>query len=420
MSMILGDLALGALSLLLLMLEAFFSGSEIALLGSDLVKIRELARKGDMRAKKVHFFLRYPDRLLGTTLLGTNLCVVANASLITYLLSMRLGHPSEWLPTLILSPLVLTFGEALPKGISQKRPTSLALRVVGPLSWAYLAFKPFSAIFFLLARILVPGKGGVGERLYFTREDLALLMESEEGNIKIEEEEREIIHKVMRLEDVKVRETMKPINQVVVLEEGETVTRAAEIFHKWGYSRVPVYSGHIFNVVGVITIYDVLQVDDPLLSVGKLTRPGYFVPEYKRVDELLQELKEKRIPMALVVDEFGAVIGITTVEDLVEELVGEIQDDFDLSLPSLYELVEKEGGYVVNAQVRLDLLEERLNWVIPKEDFYETVSGFLLHHLGRIPQKGEKFTLESYRFTILDADNKSVKKVWIAPLEKRG
>ena len=420
MSITLGDLALGALSLLLLMLEAFFSGSEIALLGSDLVKIQELARKGDVRAKKVHFFLRYPDRLLGTTLLGTNLCVVANASIITYLLSVRLGHSSGWLPTLILSPLVLTFGEAIPKGISQKRPTYLALKVVGPLSWAYLVFKPFSAFLLLLARILVPGKGGMGERLYFTKEDLALLMESEKGNIKIEEEEKEIIHKVIRLADVRVRETMKPINQVVVLEEGETVTRATEIFHKWGYSRVPVYSGHILNVVGVITVYDVLQVDDPLMSVGKIVRPGYFVPEYKRADELLQEMKEKRIPMALVVDEYGAVIGITTVEDLVEELVGEIQDDFDLSLPNLYELVEEGEGYIVNAQVRLDLLEERLNWVIPKKDLYETVSGFLLYHLGRISQKGEEFTLENYRFTILDADPKSVKKVWIAPLKEKG
>jgi len=124
--------------------------------------------------------------------------------------------------------------------------------------------------------------------------------------------------------------------------------------------------------------------------------------------------------MALVVDEYGAVIGITTVEDLVEELVGEIQDDFDLSLPNLYELVEEGEGYIVNAQVSLDLLKERLNWVIPKKDLYETVSGFLLYHLGRIPQKGEEFTLENYRFTILDADPKSVKKVWIAPLKEKG
>ncbi len=415
MGLSLRDLALMALSLFLLLLEAFFSGSEIALLSSDVVKVKELVKGGNERAKRVHFFLRYPDKLLGTTLLGTNLCVVANASLVTYLLSTRLGHPSEWMTTLILSPLVLVFGEALPKGITQRSPTSTALRVVKPLGWAYFILRPFSLVFLSFAQLLMPGRKGLGERISFTKEDLALLVEGGKGGIDIEEEEKEIIHRVIRLEEVRVRETMKPINQVVVLEEGETVARAVEIFQRWGYSRIPVYSGHVFNVVGVLTIYDVLQTEDSNTVVGKIVRPAHFVPEYKKVDELLQEMKERHIPMALVVDEFGACVGITTVEDLVEELVGEIQDDFDLSLPSLYELVERNGGYVVDAQVRLDFLEERLGWAVPRKDLYETVSGFLLFHLGRIPQRGESVVVEGYRFEILDADAKSIKKVWIAP-----
>ena len=409
------ELALIALSLLLLLLEAFFSGSEIALLSSDLVKIGELAREGDPRAKKVNFFLRHPERLLSTTLLGTNLCVVLNASIVTYLISTRVtrGH-SEWMTTLILSPMVLVLGETLPKSFFQRRPTSFALKVVVPLSWAYIVFRPFSTSLLLLARLAVPGWRGIDQRFYFTRDDLALLVENDEGVVQLEEEEKEIIHRVISLPQVRVRETLKPINQVVVLEEGEPVLRAAEIFHQWGYSRVPVYSGHVYNVIGVVTIYDLLRVEDPTLPVGAVKRPAYFVPEYKRVDELLQEMKERRVPMAVVVDEYGATIGITTVEDLVEELVGEIEDDFDVPLHEVREVVEKDGGYLVDARIRLDFLKEEWGVELPKEDVYETLAGFLMYRLGRVPREGEEMVLDGWRFRIVEADDRSIKKVWLA------
>ncbi len=415
------ELGLVLLSLFLLFLEAFFSGSEIALLSSDLVRIGELAREGDARARKVNYFLRHPERLLSTTLLGTNLCVVLNASIITYLLSQRLaqGH-SEWMTTLILSPLVLVFGETLPKSLSQRRPTSLALKVVGPLSWAYVLFRPFSASLLFLARLAVPGWKGIDQRFYFTRDDLALLVEDDGGVVRLEEEEKEIIHRVISLPQVRVRETLKPINQVVVLEEGESVLRAVEIFHQWGYSRVPVYSGHVYNVIGVVTIYDLLRVEDPTLPVGKVKRPAYFVPEYKRVDELLQEMKEKRVPMAVVVDEYGATIGITTVEDLVEELVGEIEDDFDVPLYQVKEVREVDGGYLVDARIRLDLLKEEWGVELPKEDVYETLAGYLMYRLERIPAAGEEYVLDGWRFRIVDADARSIKRVWLARMEGSG
>ncbi len=407
------EVGLVSLSLLLLFLEAFFSGSEIALLSSDLVKIGELAREGDSRARKVDFFLRHPERLLGTTLLGTNLCVVLNASIVTYLISTRMIHGhSEWLTTLILSPMVLVFGETIPKSLFQRRPTSLALKVVVPLTWAYILFRPFSASLLAMARMAVPGWRGIDQRFYFTRDDLALLVKRDEGTIDLEEEEKEIIHRVISLPRVRVRETLKPINQVVVLEEGEPVLRAVEIFHQWGYSRIPVYSGHVYNVVGIVTIYDLLRVEDPALPVGAVKRPAYFVPEYKRVDELLQEMKEKRVPMAVVVDEYGATIGITTVEDLVEELVGEIEDDFDVPLHQVREVVEKDGGYLVDARIRLDFLKDEWGVEFPKEDLYETLAGYLLYRLGRVPREGEEVTLEGWLFRIVEADARSIKKVW--------
>ncbi len=407
------EVGLVSLSLLLLFLEAFFSGSEIALLSSDLVKIGELAREGDSRAKKVDFFLRHPERLLGTTLLGTNLCVVLNASIVTYLISTRMIHGhSEWLTTLILSPMVLVFGETIPKSLFQRRPTSLALKVVVPLTWAYILFRPFSASLLAMARMAVPGWRGIDQRFYFTRDDLALLVKRDEGTIDLEEEEKEIIHRVISLPRVRVRETLKPINQVVVLEEGEPVLRAVEIFHQWGYSRIPVYSGHVYNVVGIVTIYDLLRVEDPALPVGAVKRPAYFVPEYKRVDELLQEMKEKRVPMAVVVDEYGATIGITTVEDLVEELVGEIEDDFDVPLHQVREVVEKDEGYLVDARIRLDFLKDEWGVEFPKEDLYETLAGYLLYRLGRVPREGEEVTLDGWLFRIVEADARSIKKVW--------
>jgi len=409
------DSLLLILCIFLLVLEAFFSGSEMAVIASDKLSLSRMADKGDSRAQWITSVISTPSRLLGTTLVGTNLCVVTNATIITYLVAKRIGGNSELIATAILSPLVLLFGELIPKSIAQRRPNFFSLKVSGFLRYSYIILRPFSFSLLSIARIFIPQQGDHDQGLIFTREDITSLIKEESKAPEIEKEEKEIIQRVFALRSVMVRETIKPINQVVALEETATGKEAVEVFERSGYTRIPLYSGHIYNITGVITIYDLLKIDDPQIPVKKLKKPALFVPEFKKVGELLQEMRQKKIPLAVVVDEYGAAIGIATIEDILEELVGEIEDEMDFIRHKGFRKPERvKNGYLFDARVELDHLSDNWGIDLPRKDIYQTLGGFILYHLGRIPKEGEELKVEGYTFKILKADEKSIKEVLIS------
>jgi CBS domain containing-hemolysin-like protein len=218
-----------------------------------------------------------------------------------------------------------------------------------------------------------------------------------------------MIHKIFHLGDTAVKEAMIPLIEVVALPRDATVAEAIAVVGEHRFSRIPIYEERIDHITGIVHAFDLLYAD-PQMTLEALARPAYYVPEAKRVDDLLREMQRERFQMAIVVDEYGGVVGIATVEDLLEEIVGEIEDEYDEEPPPVRRL--PDGSYVVDARVEVDRLHEELGLELPEGE-YETVGGFLLHLLEKIPEAGEEVSDEGISFLIVEADERSILKVKI-------
>ncbi len=383
----------------LLLLEGFFSGSEMAFISLPPVKAKN--------NKGILFFIRNTDKLLATTLLGTNLCVIANSSLVTYLVRKHLHTENELITVALLSPLVLVFGETIPKTIARNRPELFTKVAVVPFALAYKLLLPFSTPFLAILKLL--GQEDLSRELSIKREDLPVIIQpGEQSDIK--EGEKELIKSIIGLREVRVKEAMKPIIQVRTLEVNHKVKTAVETAQQTGCTRFPVYEEHIYNIRGILAVFDLL--DAPLdAGIKDFVKPALFVPETETVWNALRQMQEKRTPIAIVVDEYGAATGIITVEDTLEELVGEIADEYDLLLPSAK--IEKvgEGVYLVPGNLPVDDLEKELGVNLPKRESYETVAGLIMFLLDRMPQPGDKVALEDVELVVKEADERKVKLV---------
>ena len=401
------------------MLEGFFSGTEMALVSCSPIRLKRLAEEGKGRA--AYRFVEDPDRLFGTTLLGTNLCVVLNSSLITWYLGTHCHLNSELYTTLILSPLVLLFGEMLPKAYAQSHSEKVSILMSPVLGFFSHLFSPVSSMILFTARVLTPGNGDKGrESLLVKKDELSILLDQSAGDSDILEEEKQLIKRIFSFGEVRVREAMKPLIEVVALSEDDTVTKAVRFIKTNGFSRMPVYSGNIFKIIGIVSVYDLMQADSGDTPVKEFLRPALFVSEFTYVDELLSRMQTEKQVMAVVVNEHGACVGIITVEDILEELVGEIEDEYDLSLSRGEKRIERvEGGYVVDARIELDVLEERLGLRFNKRDVYETLSGHILYHTGFIPQENSRIVLDGVTMYIQETSERSVKKVFIPEVSCR-
>ena len=248
-------------------------------------------------------------------------------------------------------------------------------------------------------------------RQFVSREELKALLQLEPGEASVSAEEAEMIDKIFDLGDTTVREVMVPLVDVVMLPETATVSDAIMLIQQRGFSRLPVYGQRETNVVGVITSMDLLRRGGQAQRVVEIMRPPTFVPETKRIDDLLREMQKSRNQLAIVVDEYGGATGIVTLEDIVEQIVGEIHDEHDRTPASVERL--PDGSYWVAARAHIDELNEALDWTLPKQD-YETVAGLVLATLGRIPRTGEELQVPGYTITVLEAGPRHVAAVKIA------
>jgi len=235
-------------------------------------------------------------------------------------------------------------------------------------------------------------------------------MEPDEADVTTVE--AEMIDKIFDLGDTTVREVMVPLVEVAMLHETATPADAIALIGQRGFSRIPIYAQRATDIVGVVTAMDLLKRGGEVASLGDLRRPVSYVPETKRIDDLLREMQRSRNHLAVVVDEYGGTAGVVTLEDILEEIVGEIQDEHDRAPASVDRL--PDGSYWVAARTNIEELNEALDWNLPKQD-YETVAGLVLATLHRIPRIGEEFQVGGYTVTVLDADARHVKAVKIAP-----
>jgi CBS domain containing-hemolysin-like protein len=419
---------------LLVIAEGFFSGSELALVSADRVAIRAAKEEGGRTARLLAGFLAEPERILTTTLIGTNLCVVSSTTVFGLMLVSMLGdesgsagHNTELLTVLLLSPVLLLFGELIPKSIFRRYSSRLARVVIHPLTWLSYGLFPLVAATSALSKGILRLIGTPDQDpMAVSRDELRLLLKRGEGkgsedlgDENIEEEELKMIRRIFDFPEVTAKEVMVPLIDVSAVEEAATLEEAAERFVETGFSRLPVFKERVDNIVGVLHAMDVLQafgfmrrdtVRGKAALVSRLMRPVSYVPPNQKVEQLLEALQHQRHSLAVVVDEWGGAEGVITVEDILEEILGEIEDEHDAAPPDIQDLGERQ--YLVAARTEVDRLVELLGEAIPPGD-YETVAGFLISRLGRIPDMGESIETDNALITVVRATERRVEEVQI-------
>lgn len=394
----------------LLLMEGFFSGSEMAIVNCDKMKIQSQAAEGLRGAVLVQKMLEKPEWLIGTTLIGTNLAAVTNTILVTLLLIGTYAQRGEFYAVLIMSPLALFWGEILPKTFFQQKADVLAPRVIYILWFASRMFSPVLWLITSVPRVFPWWKKQGAETAMgmLRRDDLKFLLNMPQNGSDIQVEERKMVDRLIDLPDKKVNEVMIPLVEVSAVPETASWEQAVELLVEKGHSRLPVFRERIVHLVGILHHFDLLLAPDRTGGIRSLIRPAFFVPETKRVYELLLQMKKSGNNMAIAVDEYGGATGIITLEDILEEIVGEIEDEYDRQ-QLLYTKIGP-SSYLVDARAEIDRLNERLSLQIPEGD-YETLGGFLMTRMGRIPKDGEVVRLRSLSMTVEKATPRSVRTV---------
>lgn len=410
--------------LLLVFLEGLFSGGEISLVACDINIMRRKAKKGSRSAAMALKLMEQPEWFLATTLTGTNLCTVTNTALTTALFISIFGSErGDLLAIVMMIPLILIGGEVIPKSIFQQNADRLAPKI----SWfLWIASWVLYPVVFVLSRIsrrvlsAFSGSKDLRYASYITKHGLeSLLRDGKSGDIM--ESEKEMIQRIFDFSDSTAGQIMVPLSNVTVLPVDTTISEATPIIVGEGYSQIPVYSDKVFNIIGILYSFDVMEAlyrkDQELLPPDEIRVETYtkkdvlYIPETKLAKELFFELQDRGEHMAVIVDEYGGAVGIVTIEDILEEIVGEIEDEYHSDGAVLYRKVGP-GRYLFDAQAKIDTVRGLLPVDIPLGD-YETLGGFLLHNLGRIPKRRDIFKHGTVTFVVEDADMKVIREVLV-------
>ena len=412
-----------ALMLVLLLLQGFFSGSEIALVNADKLKLRHRARQGHHGSRMVIKQFERPERLLATTLVGTNISTVSLVTLGTIMTIRYFGEGGDVLAFILITPVMLIFGEVVPKSVYQQKADTLAPIIIYPLRFFSWLFLPVILIFSSFARLavrLVSGKQA-GKNVFMAREKIRTLLESAEQAPSGEIFDHERIKRAIRFSDVTASEAMIPLSDSVVINSERSLAHAVDVIQNTGYNRLPVYDTDASRIIGilVLTTWDLLDPDLDNRSLADFLQPAYYVAPSQTVEQLLPLLQSPSDHMAIVVVEYGSAVGLITVEDILEEIVGDIEDmDFRLHHHHKHTPEKLENGsYLVDAHLPIHELNELLNLQIPAKEF-RTIAGLLSIRLRHIPQPDEYVIESGFRFTAVECDERMVKKVKIQPETK--
>ena len=385
------------LLVVLLLLKGFFSGSEIALVNSDKVKLTAKANQGNRGAREVLELYKTPDVMLGTTLVGTNVATVAMTTIGTVIFVNLFGENGDWYAFLVFTPILLVLGEIVPKSIFQQKSDQIAPLAIYPLKLFSVLFYPLIFVFSRIARYLAKmlGGGKVEQNLFMTREQIRSIVDMTERTSSVDAFDRGRIRRVIRFGDTTVGEAMIPIAEVTAIAYNRGILRAVATVRRKGYNRLPVYKGNTSNIIGIVTLttWDMMDKSIAGKTLTELVKPAQYVLQFQTIDELLPILRQREDHMAVVVDEFGSAVGIITMEDIVEEVVGDIDVgyDFEEYLPRrkrTFQTID-EDNYRLDSRISVsevnDLLEINLN----TKNRPAPLGGLIMEQLGHIPEQGE-------------------------------
>jgi CBS domain containing-hemolysin-like protein len=404
-------------ALLCVLVEAAFSGSEIAIVASDRLVLRRRAEAGDTGAARVLRMLEQPARLVGTCLIGTNLAIITGATLSAHVISLIAGGGSELWVILTYTPLTIIFGEMLPKSVFHQHATQVAPIVARPLAALQVVLWPalWSAEKVTQAAMGLAGASGTPAHAV-RREDIMLMLDANAtSSPDLQQEEREMAQRVLNFCEKSVQEAMVPLIEVTGVSESATVEEAAALLVDQGFSRMPVYRKRVDRIVGLVHQMDVLFAADRAVPVSAIMREIMIVPESKRVDQLFVDMRRKRQGLAVAVDEYGGAVGIITLEDILEEIVGDIGDEFDSRRPMVRRSGERE--WVASGRTEAETLHDVAGFELPEGD-WETLAGFVLAQLGHVPAVGERLTTSTgWTLAVARANERAILEVTlVAPV----
>lgn len=416
-----------------LVLSGFFSGSEIAFVSANKLKLEVASRRNNLVAKAIDFFKSRPESFLTTTLVGNNIVNVVYATLmaiflvdpITQLYLEYVGElPSELmvlsLQTILASLFIMIFGEILPKAMFRAQADSLIHFIALPLRILNVALRPLIIIADGASRqiiSLISDEVEDTSSIYRRQDVERIVQELREsgGNGDLDQEDSEILHNVLELSNKRVKESMVPRIEIEAVEKKTSIEEVSQLFIGSGHSKLPVYNESIDDVIGVVYAYDLFN--NPK-TIQEILRPVKLVPYTKRSKDLLAEFRQANLSVAIVLDEYGGTAGMVTIEDVLEELVGDIQDEHDVEDEIMKRVAEHT--YVVSGNVEIEELNQRFEEInIPEEpNEYDTLAGYIINHLGRIPRVNEEFIIEEFRFIISKATQSRIETVKMVVLNR--
>lgn len=419
------------LIIFILLLSGFFSGTEIAYVSANRLKLEIRAMKNTLSARNLGYFLRNSEAFLSTTLIGNNVVNVLYATLMTLFLISPINYwygyafgvdPSDItvliIQTTIASFLVMVFGEVLPKAVFRTYPDLFISALSVPLRICSYFFSPLVYLSNKAAGSLIRifQKDAPAVEEFFRRSDIELLFREigDDNNGDLDKDDSEILTNVLELQNIRVKESMIPRTEIVAVEKGSSVQEALQTFIDSGFSKLPVYEESIDNIIGVIIAYDLFK--DPK-TIDEIIRPIKHVPSSQRSKTLLAEFRRLNVSMAVVIDEYGGTAGLVTIEDLIEEVVGDIQDEYDEEDNFIKQL--SDNTWLISGSFEIEDINDQFPQIkIHQEDTdYETIAGYIIHEAGRIPQLNEEIIINQHKFIITKSTRTRIEVVKLVILE---
>ena len=401
-----------------LLFSGFFSGAETALTSLNELKVKHLMEEKGIKAKNLELWLMHPNKVLTTILVGNNIANILG-SVLAADLSIKIFHNSAIaITTGVMTFLVLIFGEITPKTFAKHNAVTMSIATINILKLFYRLFYPISFFLNTIASWLIKMMGGSVEKKgpKITENELEFLISVSEKEGVLENQKKEMLHSIFEISDTYAKEVLIPRTEMIAISVKASIDSIVDLAKETGYSRIPVYEGRLDNIIGILYVKDLLKFfigDLKQLDLKKILRKVYFIPETKKLDDLLREFQLKRIHLAIVIDEYGGVAGLVTLEDIIEEIVGEIRDEYDTKEEAN---IIKTGDDVYRVDAGINIEDFCDYFELERtEDMsaYETVGGLIYDLAGKIPEINDEYQLDGYTLVVLTKEERTLNTIEI-------
>ncbi|MBW9153628.1 HlyC/CorC family transporter [Clostridium estertheticum] len=387
--------------IILLLSSAFFSASETALMTLSKIRLRNMVESKIKGANIVNKLLENPSKLLGGILVGNNIANIGASSLATSLALTISKDSGVAIATIVMTILVLIFAEITPKSLAAQNSEKIALKIAKPLSLITFILNPLITVLIYITNTIIKMLGGEvnKSRPFITEEELKTMVSVSHEEGMLEGEEKQMIYNVFDFRDSQAKDVMTPRTDMIVASSNSTYAELINVFRKEQFSRLPIYEDTVDNVIGVLYIKDLIFFEDGKeeFKIEKHMRTPYFTYEFKSTADLFADMRLKRIPISIILDEYGGTAGLVTFEDLVEEIVGDIDDEYDDDTDKI--VVIKEDEFIVAGDTKISMVNEMIGLRIESDDF-DSIGGFVTGLLGRLPKTGETINYNTTKFIV--------------------